>query len=212
MPGFEHMRFASFVFPFWVAWPTDRFELNRTINAWVPIDDEHTMIFNIDLQRAGGSVKSMRYADGTVIPGTTRPLEYLPRTNDWMGRWRSVYNRGNDHGIDREKQRSGESFSGIVGIPLQDQALQENMGPIVDRSFETLAASDRMVVLTRRALLQAATAYQESGTLPPVLDNPSLCRAARGGDLVAPAGTSWLDAYDTALAKLNPNATVRAAE
>lgn len=212
MPGFDHNRFACFIFPFWVLYPSDQFERNRTANAWVPIDDYNTMIFNIDLQRASGRHKSLSYADGTPIPGLARPLEYLPRTSDWMGRWRAAKNVENDHGLDRDKQSRGESFSGIIGIPLQDQAIQENMGAIIDRTRETLASSDLMVALTRRAMLQALRAHQTTGELPPVLDNPNLCRGARSGDVLSPSSTDWQEAYAAAMTELANRATRHAAE
>jgi hypothetical protein len=53
-----------------------------------------------------------------------------------------------------------------------------------------------MVMLTRRVLLRAVREYEESGKLPEVLDNPSLSRHARGGDVISPRGTDWLDAYE----------------
>jgi phthalate 4,5-dioxygenase len=199
MAGHEHHRYASFIFPFWCSYPSDRLEKSISANAWVPIDDEHTMIFNIDCQRASGRFKSMRYADGSLVPGLARPLEYLPRTDDWQGRWRPVPNRSNDYHLDRDMQRRGESFTGIVGIPLQDQAIQESMGPIVDRTREHLGSSDRMVMITRKALLKAAYEYRDHGRLPPVLDNPALALRARGGDIIVPAGTDWLDAYEAAM-------------
>jgi phenylpropionate dioxygenase-like ring-hydroxylating dioxygenase large terminal subunit len=199
MEGHDHHRFASFIYPFWVVYPSDKMERNLSANAWVPINDEHTMIFNIDLQRASGKFKSLRYADGTVIPGMARPLQYLPRTNDWMGRWRPVPNLSNDHQADWEMKRRGDSYTGIVGIPLQDQAIQETMDPIVDRTMEHLASSDRMVMLTRRVLLRAVKDYQETGKLPVVLDKAELCRQARGGDVISTVGTDWLDAYEATM-------------
>lgn len=205
MEGFDHHRFACYIFPFWVTYPSDELERNLSANAWVPIDDEHTMIFNIDLQRASGRHKSMTYADGTIVPGLARPINYLPRTNDWMGRWRAAPNLSNDYFMDREARRNGESYSGIVGVPLQDQAIQESMGPIVDRTREHLGTSDRMVVLTRRVLLNAALEFQKSGALPEVLDKPELCREARGGDMMTPSGTDWFDAYLEGMDKLRAN-------
>jgi hypothetical protein len=95
-------------------------------------------------------------------------------------------------------KRRGESYTGIVGIPLQDQAIQETMDPIVDRTMEHLASSDRMVMLTRRILLRSVKEYQETGKLPVVLDKPELCRQARGGDVISEVGTDWLDAYEAA--------------
>jgi hypothetical protein len=198
-PGHDQHRYASFIFPFWVVYPADRIERNRTANAWVPIDDHHTMVFNIDLSRAAGKIKTMSYVDGKPVPGVLRPMKYLPRTTDWMGRWRPEANTDNDYQIDRKWQRSGESFSGIVGIPMQDQAIQESMGEIVDRTLENLASSDLMVAVTRRAMLKAVRAHAESGKAPPVLDNPSLCRGTRGGDVIVKAGVPWMQAYLQAL-------------
>ena len=53
-------------------------------------------------------------------------------------------------------RRSAPNFSGIEGIPNQDAAVQESMGPIVDRSREVLGHSDRAVVLFRRMMLRLA--------------------------------------------------------
>jgi hypothetical protein len=101
--------------------------------------------------------------------------------------------------MDRAARKRGESFSGITGVPLQDQMVQESMGPIVDRSKEHLSMSDRMVVLTRRVMLKAVAAYRENGTLPEALDNPALCRDARGGDVMVESGTDWFDAYEAGM-------------
>lgn len=198
--GEEHHRFACFVFPFWVTYPSNHLEENVSINAWVPLDDENTMIFNIDLTRASGRHKVLKYADGTVVPGLARPLSYLPRTTDWMGRWRAASNLSNDFDIDREMQRSGESYTGIVGVPLQDQAIQESMGTIVDRTLEHLASSDRMVMVTRKILLDGAREFAATGSLPEMVDKPELCRDARGGDIVVPVGTDWLDGFEEKMA------------
>jgi len=201
--GTEHQRYACYLFPFWVTYPGGGgLEKSKTANAWVPIDDESTMIFNIDLSRAsGGGKKSLKYKDGTAVDGLARPLEYLPTTTDWKGRWRPVKDASNDYGIDREWQRSGDSYTGIVGIPLQDQAIQESMGYVVDRSLEHLAASDRMVILTRRVMLDAAMAWRDEKKLPAFVDHPEYARAARGGDIVVPKGTDWLEGYEEVMAR-----------
>ena len=75
-------------------------------------------------------------------------------------------------------------------------------GYVVDREMEHLAASDRMVILTRRVMLDAAKEYAESGKLPDVVDQPELCQAARGGDIVVPYGTDWLDGYEEKMAAI----------
>src|SRR5262249_38068545 len=133
-----------------------------------------------------------------IIPGLARPLEYLPRTNDWMGRWRPVKNKANDHGLDRDMQRRGDSFSGILGIPLQDQAIQETMDPIIDRTQEHLASSDRMVMLTRAVSLRGFRGSPDTVKPPAVLAAPPLCRKVRGGEVVPPPGRVGLVAYEEA--------------
>jgi phthalate 4,5-dioxygenase len=211
MEGFDHHRFAHFIFPFWVCYPSDRVERNMSVNAWVPIDDENTMIFNVDTQRASGGQKQMSYADGTIVPGLARPMEYLPQTSGWTGRWRPVRNWKNDYLIDREQQQRGESYTGIPGVPLQDQMIQESMGPIIDRTLEHLGSSDRMVMITRRSLLDAARSYAERGILPRVLNEPDLARQATGGDILVRKGVDWLEAYEKAMtAKYGPKAQVAA--
>ncbi|MFT3907564.1 MAG: Rieske 2Fe-2S domain-containing protein [Steroidobacteraceae bacterium] len=203
--GEEHHRFACFIFPFWVTYPSDMMETNVSVNAWVPIDDEHTMIFNIDLFRGDGKSTAMHYKDGTVVPGLARPQEYLPRTTDWMGRWRTAQNRVNDYGRSREAMEEG-CYIGVRGIPLQDQAIIESMGPIVDRSLEHLATSDRMVTTTRRVMLKAVREFGATGKLPEVLDRPELSAGARGGDIVVAAGTDWQSGYETAMLEAIPYA------
>jgi nitrite reductase/ring-hydroxylating ferredoxin subunit len=205
-PGEEHHRFACFIFPFWVTYPGGAsLKDSITLNGWVPIDDYNTMIFNIDRLRGTGDVRELKYKDGRVVDGLARPLQYLPTTSDWQGRWRATMNYSNDWGMDREWQRNG-SFTGIRGIPLQDQAIQEGMGPLLDRTLEHLASSDRMVMLTRRRLLDAALAFREKGELPEVLDQPALARGTAGGDVVVAAGTAWLDAYEQVMTeRYGPN-------
>jgi hypothetical protein len=90
-----------------------------------------------------------------------------------MGRWRPIKNKANDHGLDRDMQMRGESYSGIVGIPLQDQAIQESQGGIVDRALEHLGTSDTAIIHVRRRLMSAARALRERGTPAPGRDPES---------------------------------------
>jgi hypothetical protein len=53
-------------------------------------------------------------------------------------------------------------YTGITHIAMQDQAITESMGEIVDHSFEHLAPSDQMITRTRRRLLLAARALRDT--------------------------------------------------
>ncbi len=69
----------------------------------------------------------------------------------------------NDYLQDRATMASGDSFTGILGIPNQDIAMWESMGPIADRSQERLGASDIAIVQFRRLMIDAAKAFVEEG-------------------------------------------------
>lgn len=67
---------------------------------------------------------------------------------------------------DREAMKHGH-WSGIVGRgnAYEDFAVQESMGPIVDRSKEFLASCDHVIIRARSQLLRAVKAFQETGEL-----------------------------------------------
>ena len=85
------------------------------------------------------------------------------------------------------------SFTGIDGIPLQDQAITESMGTIYQRDNEHLGTSDAMVIKTRRRLINAAKALRNDGVLPPAVDNPAAYRVRSGG-VILPRDVDWLKA------------------
>jgi phthalate 4,5-dioxygenase len=124
-------------------------------------------------------------------------------------------NVGNDWKIDRAAQANGTIYSGIDGIHLQDQAITESMGPIVDHEWEHLAPSDQMITRTRRRLLLAARALRDQGTAPPGAEDGSLYRGGRSGYFVSNDDESdWQRVYANRLADAvhAPPPVMRAAE
>ena len=65
---------------------------------------------------------------------------------------------------DRQAMKEGH-WSGIVGRgnAYEDFAVQESMGPIVDRSKEFLASCDHVIIRARSQLMRAVTRFQETG-------------------------------------------------
>jgi len=199
-PGGEgklYYRFAHFMFPCFALPPDGNIENMIQTTFSVPMDDTHTMTFNLSWTKRIGGMRKRK--DGTPIPGASVNLNYLPRTDDWYGRWRLVARKDNDYEIDREMQHKGVSYSGIEGVGVQDQAMVESMEPIADRTLEHLAPSDRMISVTRRRLLAAARAFQADGTLPATARRPDLSRSARGGSIIADEGIDWREVYTRAL-------------
>jgi phthalate 4,5-dioxygenase oxygenase subunit len=215
-PGLTYWRFGNFLFPFWTQTPNGEFGSHMHARAWVPLDDSHTMFCFLWWKKAvtAMSLPQPAYKDGSPIGGTGRGNRLLPNTTDWLGRWRMAANASNDWGMDRAAQQRNEIYSGIDGIHLQDQAITESMGPIVDHEFEHLAPSDQMITRTRRRPLTAARALRDKGILPPGVENADVYRGARGGYFVSADNSDWREVYASQLAaSVSPGQTsLRAAE
>jgi hypothetical protein len=191
-PGTYYYRFAHFLFPFITFTPNGSFEDQIACTLNVPMDDTHTMTYNVAWKQKTRPLETL--ANGDWIPGLAPDMKFLPNTNDWYGRHRLVARRENDYFIDRDMQKN-VNYTGIQGIGRQDQAAVECMGEIVDRSLEHLAPSDRMIAITRKRLLTAAQELMNEKKVPATVDNPDIYRGARGGAFIASAKLDWLDAY-----------------
>ena len=62
---------------------------------------------------------------------------------------------------DREAMKRGD-WTGITGIPAQDMAMWESMGPITDRSEDHFGASDLAVAQFRRMMVAAVKKFREA--------------------------------------------------
>ena len=198
-----YWRFGNFLFPFWTQVPNGEFNSHMHARAWVPLDDTHTMFVFFWWKHAVSamSLPQPAFRDGTPIGGTGRGNTFLPNTSDWLGRWRLEANAGNDWKIDRIAQQNGVIYSGIDGIHLQDQAITESMGPIVDHELEHLAPSDQMITRTRRRILMAARDLRDQGVVPPGAEDSIVYRSARSGYFVSEDESEWKDVYAKKLAE-----------
>ncbi|MFA7394354.1 MAG: Rieske 2Fe-2S domain-containing protein [Pigmentiphaga sp.] len=190
-------RVAHFMFPFWTQTPNARFSTRAIARAWVPMDDHHSMLFDI----SGGVDEGNPAYISTRKNGEPlyEKFVYEPNTTDWYGRWRCRDRAYNDWGIDRESQRSGEQYTGIGNITIQDQAVTESMGSITDHAFEHLAPTDQMIARTRRRVLMAARAWRDKGVLPPGSEEPAVYQGARSGSFLHAPEVSLEHAYEAQL-------------
>src|SRR5581483_11277218 len=139
-------------------------------HMWIPIDDEHTWVFNWAYRRDCGPIPEERWLDQEHRMGRG-PEDLLPG-------FRLKQNIENDYLIDRALQRSGENYSGIPGVNTQDYAVQEGMGPIYDRTQEHLGTSDLAIIAARRMLLQSIRDLQAGREPAAPFADPSHVRPA----------------------------------
>ena len=113
----------------------------------VPIDDRSAWIYCYawNPEREIGDEERAKLAKGHGIIAELGP-DYVP-----------VRNRANEFQIDRDEQKH-RTFTGVKGLAEQDLMIQQSQGYIVDRTRETLTATDAAVVKFRRTLLAQAKA------------------------------------------------------
>jgi phthalate 4,5-dioxygenase oxygenase subunit len=134
-------------------------------NMRIPIDDTHCYMYR--LRWSDDPIPASEIAQyetgGSIYP------EQIP------GTFVAKENIGNDYMIDRLAQRH-YSYSGIKSFPIQDLALIENQrGPLQDRSTEHLVSSDEAIIRVRRHMLKVARDLLE-GVEPAGANNPESYR------------------------------------
>jgi phthalate 4,5-dioxygenase oxygenase subunit len=154
--------------------------------AWLPIDDTRTLVWEWQLRPDAPWTDDERAALARV----RYPHGFLPATDDAAGAFRSAAHAGNDYLRDRRLEQR-KLFCGILSNPLQDAAVQESMGAIVDRTQEHLGPADAMIVCVRRRLLAAALELNAHGVTPSGVDQPELYRVRPFGALL-PRDADWL--------------------
>src|SRR4051812_31611472 len=185
--GHYYWRITQWVMPSYTMIPPRG---NHSVHGhfWIPIDDENCWTWSFDYHptRAltDAELAAMREGKGIhakVIPGTFRP----------------VANKDNDYLMDRAAQKAGSTYSGIEGFAMQDASLQESMGPIVDRTKETLVSTDSGIIMARQKLLRAIKAFTEEGITPPGV--PLEHQRVRSAAVVLPPDQPFKDAAREAL-------------
>lgn len=139
-----YVRTTVFIAPFTVLIPpNDQYKLAQML---VPIDDVNCMFYWIAWHETKG-----------IGQDAWRRFCAAEVGKDLDSDFRKRRNLANDYLQDRAKMKAGD-FTGIEGIPFQDMAMWESMGPIADRSEDHLGASDAAIVQFRRQMVAAAKA------------------------------------------------------
>jgi phthalate 4,5-dioxygenase oxygenase subunit len=180
----DYVRISVFVAPISVLIPPNN--LYNVANVNVPIDDTHTMFHFIAWTEG---------EQGAVDTEAWRKFCHAQIGIDVDREFNKVRTLGNRYLQDRKAMRLGD-FTGIPGIPNQDIAMWETMGPIADRTRDRLGASDLAIVEFRRIMLEAAARMRDRGEALGTGVEASHIRSFEG---IVPKGAEW-----RALGEANP--------
>ncbi len=187
-PGKVYWRVTQFLFPFYGMFaPVSRAEC--PLQWWIPLDDYHVMKWDVRWNPVRPITEEERRALFLPDPGG-----FVEPTNDPYTHWRLVADAGNDYLADYDAQLT-KRFSGIGSINLQDKAILESMGPVVNRAREHLGVADMMIIKVRRRLIEAAKALRDHGTVPPGVDQPSLY-GIRTATTIINEGEDWVESTE----------------
>ena len=157
----------------------------------VPIDDTHHWRYDIVFRRSA--------------PMEEKDIQRNQEILDELGPdYRPLRNKANRYMQDRESMKTW-SFSGMGRIfNVQDTAIVEGSGPIVDRTREFLGPSDRAIIAARRQVLRAIRDVEAGREAPHVIRSeeknrfPGLMVVSE----VITDGTDWQTHWKNKLAAL----------
>ena len=186
-PESHYWKVAQWFFPWFTTIPGFVGDGPLGGHAWVPVDDHRCWVFAFSWhptrpltaeELSGKSAVAAFHAE--TIPGTA--VTMCNRTNEYAG---------------PNTPPARQPWTRITDVQAQDIAMTESMGYLYDRTKECLGRSDRLLVLTRRRLVEAAEAVQR-GAEPPGM-NPKDYRQ-RPISLTLPRNVaSWTEAIADAI-------------
>lgn len=176
----DYVRTSLFIAPYTVQIPPNsRYGVSV---LHVPIDDTHTAFHFIAFGRP----------ETTPDTETWRKFLALQIGVDVDESYNRFNTYANNYGQDRTLMKTGVSFTGIRGIPNQDIAMWETMGPIADRSGDRLGASDLAIVEFRRQMVRAAKIVADGG--PAIGTTPRITQnRLQSFEGIVPKNTEWRD-------------------
>jgi phthalate 4,5-dioxygenase len=175
----DYLRITVYVAPFIALIPPNNIHNVTTVLG--PTDDNHTAFYFLawnDETKPGVDTVLWRTFN-KAMPGIDLDADFNnKRTLE------------NNYQQNRDAMKLGD-FTGIKGIPNQDIAMWETMGPIVDRSKERLGASDFAVVEFRKLMVEAAMQVRDGGTAIGTKERQTPFARISSYEGIVPKTTNW---------------------
>jgi phthalate 4,5-dioxygenase oxygenase subunit len=197
----DYLRITNFIAPFTVQIPPN--SQYSLIQYTVPLDDVNTFLYFI--------AWSDDTTGGTGIEQETwRKFCGAQVGVDVDSNYRRARLYSNNYLQDRRAMKLGD-FTGIRGIPNQDIAMWETMGPIADRTNDRLGASDIAIVQFRRIMVDAAHGFLEGLPAIGTTNRKTPLASIQSYEGVVPKTVDWRTLIDTKRSSGEPNAAAEAA-
>lgn len=183
----DYLRITNFIAPFTVQIPpNNQYSL---IQYTVPLDDVNTFLYFIAWSddTTGGS---------GIEQETWRKFCGVQVGVDVDSNYRRVRLYSNNYLQDRSAMKLGD-YTGIRGIPNQDIAMWETMGPIADRTNDRLGASDIAIVQFRRIMVDAVRQFQDGMPAIGTANRKTTLASIQSYEGVVPKTVDWRTLIDT---------------
>ena len=145
----NYLRITEFIAPYYsLIPPNNNYKVASVI---VPINDDETAFHFLAFGGPNVPSNAEWRAFNHAVPG-----------KDVDKKWRTKRTLENDFMQDRELMKEGH-FTGVPGIPNEDIIMWVSMGSRVQRSSDTLGASDLAIVEFRRLMADAAQKVADGG-------------------------------------------------
>ena len=176
----KYVRVSLFIAPIYAMFPPPKGWV--WLQAFAPIDDTHTMFYFFQVSEIAISdeERASLLENARLRPGIDLDEEHRlqgNRENNWLQ--------------DRAAMRRGDSHTGIIGVSREDIAVQESMGPILDRTKERLGVSDTAVIRFRRMMLDSVKRFTEEDAVPIGLTDPIPYADLRAEEQMLPLDAPW---------------------
>ena len=154
--GRTFIRITNFILPNKATIPGPMSGDGYNMYWHVPIDDMHHWRYDMVFRRSAPMEQKDIDRNNEILDELT--LDYRPKRN-----------KANRYMQDRESMKTW-SFSGMGRIfNVQDTAIVEASGPIIDRTREFLGPSDRAIIAARRQMLRAIRDVEAGSEAPHVV-------------------------------------------
>ncbi len=193
--GEYYWRIAHFLMPFWTMPPGGPLQKNIIARAWVPVDDENTMFWHISAPIPDRPPIALADKQGKGLIGVHFKLdEGQYGTSDWLGRYRTTATMPKTITVSIAWSSRMAATRESTVYTCRIRPLRKAWA-IVDRTQEHLGASDKMIIMTRRRLLESLQAFREQNAVPDGVANPDIYFGPRAGEMMLQQEADWLESY-----------------